>query len=111
MNELYKKQVTLLIRIMPSVYRIQDFAVHGELLICLKINRLNFIVFNFRALFIPRKPSEINALLYIENLRPLLRPCNLKKKADQSLLFIMVGRKESNLANYDYFLQCICLIL
>lgn len=29
MNELYKKQVTLLIRIMPSVYRIQDFAVHG----------------------------------------------------------------------------------
>lgn len=29
MNELYKKQVALLIRIMPSVYRIQDFAVHG----------------------------------------------------------------------------------
>ena len=29
MNELYKKQVALLIRIMPSVYRIQDFAIHG----------------------------------------------------------------------------------
>lgn len=29
MNELYKKQVALLIRIMPSVYRIQNFAVHG----------------------------------------------------------------------------------
>ena len=29
MNELYKKQVALLIRIIPSVYRIQDFAVHG----------------------------------------------------------------------------------
>ena len=29
MNELYKKQVALLIRIMPSVYGIQDFAVHG----------------------------------------------------------------------------------
>ena len=29
MNELYKKQVALLIRIMPSVYRIKDFAVHG----------------------------------------------------------------------------------
>jgi hypothetical protein len=29
MNELYKKQVALLVRIMPSVYRIQDFAVHG----------------------------------------------------------------------------------
>ena len=29
MNDLYKKQVELLIRIMPSVYRIKDFAVHG----------------------------------------------------------------------------------
>lgn len=29
MNELYRKQVALLIRIMPSVYRISDFAVHG----------------------------------------------------------------------------------
>jgi len=29
MNDLYKKQVALLIRIMPSVYRIKDFAVHG----------------------------------------------------------------------------------
>ncbi|NDV84910.1 nucleotidyl transferase AbiEii/AbiGii toxin family protein [Bacteroides sp. 51] len=29
MNELYKKQVTLLVRIMPSVYKIEDFAVHG----------------------------------------------------------------------------------
>lgn len=29
MNDIYKKQVALLIRIMPSVYRIRDFAVHG----------------------------------------------------------------------------------
>jgi predicted nucleotidyltransferase component of viral defense system len=29
MNDLYKKQVGLLIRIMPSVYHIKDFAVHG----------------------------------------------------------------------------------
>lgn len=29
MNDIYKKQVALLIRIMPSVYRIKDFAVHG----------------------------------------------------------------------------------
>ena len=29
MNERYRKQVVLLIRIMPSVYRITDFAVHG----------------------------------------------------------------------------------
>jgi hypothetical protein len=29
MNESYKKQVALLIRIMPLVYKINDFAVHG----------------------------------------------------------------------------------
>ena len=29
MNEQYKKQVALLIKIMPSVYRIKEFAVHG----------------------------------------------------------------------------------
>jgi predicted nucleotidyltransferase component of viral defense system len=29
MNELYKKQVALLIKIIPSVYKIKDFAVHG----------------------------------------------------------------------------------
>lgn len=29
MNELYKKKVALLIRIIPSVYAIEDFAVHG----------------------------------------------------------------------------------
>ena len=28
-DETYKRQVSLLIRIMPSVYRIKDFAVHG----------------------------------------------------------------------------------
>ncbi len=29
MNELYRKQVALLIRIIPSIYKIEDFAVHG----------------------------------------------------------------------------------
>ncbi len=29
MNETYSKQVSLLIRVMPSVYKIRDFAVHG----------------------------------------------------------------------------------
>lgn len=29
MNDIYRKQVALLIRIMPSVYHIRDFAVHG----------------------------------------------------------------------------------
>ena len=29
-NEQYKRQVGLLIRIMPAVYQIKDFAVHGR---------------------------------------------------------------------------------
>ena len=29
MNDSYKRQVALLIRLMPSVYKIGDFAVHG----------------------------------------------------------------------------------
>lgn len=29
MRDKYKKQVALLIKIMPSVYRIKEFAVHG----------------------------------------------------------------------------------
>lgn len=29
MNESYNKQVALLIRILPLVYKIKDFAVHG----------------------------------------------------------------------------------
>jgi len=40
MNEQYKKQVALLIRIMPSVYRIQDFAVHGGTAINLFIKNM-----------------------------------------------------------------------
>jgi hypothetical protein len=40
MNEVYKKQVALLIRIIPSVYRVADFAVHGGTAI---INPTKFI--------------------------------------------------------------------
>jgi len=29
MNELYKRQVALLIKIMPSIYTVKDFAIHG----------------------------------------------------------------------------------
>jgi len=29
MNEIYRKQVTLLVRIMPLVHKINDFAIHG----------------------------------------------------------------------------------
>lgn len=40
MNEQYKKQVALLIRIIPSVYRIKDFAVHGGTAINLFIKNM-----------------------------------------------------------------------
>lgn len=29
MNEIYRRQVALLIRVMPLVFKIKDFAVHG----------------------------------------------------------------------------------
>ena len=28
-NDIYRKQVSLLIRIVPSIYRVVDFAIHG----------------------------------------------------------------------------------
>lgn len=40
MRDKYKKQVALLIRIMPSVYRIKEFAVHGGTAINLFHNNL-----------------------------------------------------------------------
>ena len=52
----------------------EAFEVPGELPMRLAISLLIFIVFKFRALLIPRKPSKINDLLYIEKLSPLLRP-------------------------------------
>ncbi len=30
MNDIYGRQVALLIRVMPLVFKIKDFAVHGE---------------------------------------------------------------------------------
>ena len=41
MNEIYRKQVALLIRVMPLVFRIKDFAVHGGTAINLFHRNLN----------------------------------------------------------------------
>lgn len=41
MNEAYRNQVALLIRVMPLVFRIKDFAVHGGTAINLFHRNLN----------------------------------------------------------------------
>lgn len=58
MNELYRKQVALLIRIMPSVYRIQDFAVHGGTAINLFHKDLPRYSVDIDITYIPLKKRE-----------------------------------------------------
>jgi hypothetical protein len=68
MNELYKKQVVLLIRIMPLVYTIKDFAVHGGTAINLFHKDMPRYSVDIDITYIPVKAreeslKEINALL------------------------------------------------
>ena len=55
MNDIYKKQVALLIRIMPSVYRIKDFAVHGGTAINLFHKNMPRYSVDIDLTYIPRK--------------------------------------------------------
>ncbi len=70
MNELYKKQVALLIRIMPSVYTINDFAVHGGTAINLFYKDMPRYSVDIDITYIPIKTreeslKEINAHLIV----------------------------------------------
>lgn len=58
MNELYKKQVALLIRIMPSVYKIQDFAIHGGTAINLFHKNMPRYSVDIDVTYIPVKDRE-----------------------------------------------------
>ena len=58
MNEQYKKQVALLIRIMPSVYRIADFAVHGGTAINLFYKEMPRYSVDIDITYIPLKGRE-----------------------------------------------------
>ncbi len=58
MNDLYKKQVELLIRIMPSVYRIKDFAVHGGTAINLFYKNMPRYSVDIDLTYIPIKGRE-----------------------------------------------------
>ena len=58
MNEMYKKQVALLIRIMPSVYSIKDFAVHGGTAINLFVKDMPRYSVDIDITYIPIKNRE-----------------------------------------------------
>ncbi len=53
MNEAYRKQVALLIRVMPLVFRIKDFAVHGGTAINLFHRNLNRYSVDIDITYIP----------------------------------------------------------
>lgn len=58
MNEAYKNQVTLLIRIMPLIYKIKDFAVHGGTAINLFVKNMPRYSVDIDLTFLPVKSRE-----------------------------------------------------
>ena len=66
MRDKYKNQVALLIRIMPSVYRIKEFAVHGGTAINLFHKNL------------PRYSVDIDLLIFL--FKTELQVCTLSMK-------------------------------
>jgi predicted nucleotidyltransferase component of viral defense system len=58
MSNRYKQQVALLIRIMPSVYRIRDFAVHGGSAINLFYKNMPRYSVDIDLTYIPIKPRQ-----------------------------------------------------
>jgi predicted nucleotidyltransferase component of viral defense system len=58
MNEIYRKQVALLIRIMPSVYKIKDFAVHGGTAINLFVKNMPRYSIDIDLTYLPLKSRE-----------------------------------------------------
>ena len=57
-NEQYRRQVALLIRIMPSIFRIQDFAVHGGTAINLFHQNMPRYSVDIDVTYIPIAPRE-----------------------------------------------------
>ena len=71
MNDIYKKQVALLIRIMPSVYRIKDFAVHGGTAINLFHKNMPRYSVDIDLTYIPIQKREESLKTINEHLRTL----------------------------------------
>jgi predicted nucleotidyltransferase component of viral defense system len=82
MNEAYKKQVALLIRIMPLVYKFKDFAVHGGTAINLFVKNMPRYSVDVDLTYLPIKNREeslqeinnqlISLKLQIEKARQLI---------------------------------------
>lgn len=73
MNETYRKQVALLIRVMPLVFRIKDFAVHGGTAINLFHRNLSRYSVDIDITYIPIMEWETSILKINENLEELKR--------------------------------------
>ena len=58
MNEAYRRQVALLLRVMPLVFRIKDFAVHGGTAINLFHRNLNRYSVDIDITYIPLADRE-----------------------------------------------------
>ena len=58
MNEIYRKQVALLIRMMPLVYKIKDFAVHGGTAINLFVKDMPRLSVDIDLTYLPIKNRE-----------------------------------------------------
>lgn len=89
MNDVYRRQVALLIRIMPLVFRIKDFAVHGGTAINLFYRNLERLSVDIDLTYIPLKGweeslNEINAHL-----------SQLKKQIEQAVPGIKVIHKSN----------------
>ncbi|MEE0990612.1 MAG: nucleotidyl transferase AbiEii/AbiGii toxin family protein [Paludibacteraceae bacterium] len=95
MNNLYKKQVALLIRIMPSVYRIKDFAVHGGTAINLFHKNMPRYSVDIDLTYIPIQEREESLKTINEHLK------TLKANIEKSIPGIKV------ISKYDVLkLQC-----
>lgn len=95
MNESYKKQVVLLIRIMPLVYKVKDFAVHGGTAINLFIKDMPRYSVDIDLTYLPIKNRE-------ESLREINNHLNsLKQQIEKAIPGIRIIPKPTVLK-----LQC-----
>ena len=95
MNETYKKQVALLIRIMPLVYKISDFAVHGGTAINLFVKNMPRYSIDVDLTYLPLKNRE-------ESIQDINNQLNtLKKQIEKAIPGIRIIHKSAVLK-----LQC-----
>ena len=79
MRDKYKKQVALLIRIMPSVYRIKEFAVHGGTAI--NLFHKNLPRYSVDTIF----PFKIGLQVYVLSMKDCLKSRGTWKERYQAL--------------------------